>query len=220
MSIFFVFSPSVASAQSPTIIAKSFYAIEINYSDPVSWFGGSVLGFAPKQALYHETWKPGKAPGYAFRVELIADGKERWFLVDQDSSVQSFVHLPRADLKNLGKDAILLVGQILHFLNCTDACSTTLQGILHIDTSEIVSKFRDRKPFEIPDSEKIQLRGTHSRFVTVTTRNVNTRDPYIAGDILIERVNGYTIYPYVSVYLFDQKIWITLYLRKFLVEYQ
>lgn len=220
MLAFFVLPPFMASAQSSTIVTKSFYTIEIDYPDPVSWFGGSVLGLAPKKALYRETWKSDTAHKNAFRLELVADEKEQWFLVDPDSSVQSFAHFPRTDLKNLGKDAALLAERILRFLACKDSCSTLLWGALHVDTSEIVAQFHDRMSWVIPDSKKIQLRGTHSRFVAVNTRDANTATPYITGNILIERVNGYTVYPYVSAYLYDQRVRIKLYLQRFLIEYK
>lgn len=198
-----------------TTVFISRYTVDIDYHNVFKWFGGSVLGMAPAQVAYQEIVRTDSGIEKGFHVELAEDKKNQWFIVDTDTGARSFIHFPRTNQKELGWDAASFVERVLFFLGCRDSCDSILMGSLHVDTSKILATFTVRDYIKIPAPENIKLRGTNTRYVDAFTRDGGSEAPYISGSVVIERINGHAIYPYISAYLFNENIRIKLYLQSF-----
>lgn len=203
-----------------TTVFTSRYAVDIDYRDPAKWLFGSVLGMGPSHVTYEETVVTDSADEHRTHLRLAENADDPWFDIYEDTNLISLTHFPRSEKQRLGKDAATLVERLLPFLSCRSSCDSILTGSLHVDTSKILATFTVREHIEIPDQERIVLRGTATRYVDAFTRDGGTETPYISGNVVIERINGHTIYPYISAYLFDENVRIKLYLQSFSVDYR
>jgi len=222
---FLVVCATIGSAQpapndaNPTITLTSRYSIDIDYHNFFKFFGGEILGIAPDELVYTETILPN-GDRKQFSMRLTENGNGTWFLIDSDTLIESFTHLPGEEKKAFDAAALQFVTHMRDFLMCQDSCDDFLQGTFRIDSTHILAMLSAQATLQIPDEEDALIRGTPLRMVAAHTRNAGTTDPYITGDILVELRDGHIIYPYVAAHLFEKNIKLKLYLKSFTVEYR